>query len=83
MACHAGTGRVDDPAMSMIEKAFTGAVTGIAVAIAAPLLLMLHAAVFNPGGGNIGIGIMAFAMPLALPVAALLGGFIGKRWPQK
>ena len=67
----------------MIENAFKGAVIGAGAAVVVPLGLMLHSATFNHGGSNLGIGVFALAMPFILPGAAVVGWFIGKRWPQK
>ncbi len=63
--------------------AFKGAVLAAAIAVAAPLLLMVRSAIFHPGGSDLSIGVLALTMPFFLPLAALVGWLIGKRWPQR
>jgi hypothetical protein len=62
---------------------FKGAVIAVSMAVVAPLLLMVRSAVFHPGGSDLSIGVLAFAMPFCLPIAALVGWFLGKQWPQR
>lgn len=65
----------------MLENAFKGAFIAVLITLAIPFVLMLRAAVFHPGAGDLSIGVLALTLPLLLPVAAVIGWFFGKRWP--
>jgi hypothetical protein len=67
----------------MLENAFKGAFAAVLITMTIPFVLMILAAVFHPGKGDLSIGVLALALPLLLPVAAVIGWFIGKRWPGK
>lgn len=58
-----------------------GACVGSAVAVAIPYGALMYASVHYAGGGaSIGLGLLLLATPIFLPIAMLMGGFLGGRF---
>jgi hypothetical protein len=60
-------------------RALTGASVGGLIAVAAPYgLLWYSSANYSGGGANIGLGLLLLALPAYLPLAMLIGAYIGQ-----
>lgn len=60
--------------------AISGAMQGALIAIFVPYALIWYSvATYTGGGANIGLALLALAMPLYLPVAMRVGWFVGTK----
>jgi hypothetical protein len=60
-------------------RVLTGASVGGLIAVAAPYgLLWYSSANYSGGGANIGLGLLLLALPAYLPLAMLIGAYVGQ-----